>query len=413
MSIELEVFLDETPVARLVRGDDGLVRLRFLGSYVQMIRRPVLGLYYLDKLKSPLDPEPRVPPWFTNLLPDTDGPLRALVVAAAGLRDDQEMRLLAHLGEDLPGAVRVRPAPEMELAAEEPYPMPPRSLHLDGSRLRFSLAGLQLKFSMVREGKGLTLPVSGRGGDWLVKLPDLQFPGVPEAEYAVMEWARASGIDVPELELVSFDQLSGIPDRRAPTAEPALCLAVRRFDRPVGGGRVHIEDFAQVFGRSPHQKYNEHLPAGVRPLGYETLARAVRTYAPDDRREFVRRLVFMILSGNADGHLKNWSFVYPDRRTPRLSPAYDLVPTIVFTGISDELALPFFGDRSFAAVTVETFARLAKSLQESPEELGRWVAEDVQRVMDAWSSAWGFTAEVRFALQQHHASLRRSGLLRS
>nr|WP_244617037.1 MULTISPECIES: HipA domain-containing protein [unclassified Rhizobium] len=31
---------------------------------------------------------------------------------------------------------------------------------------------------------------------------------------------------------------------------------------------------------------------------------------------------------NGDMHLKNWSLIYPDRRTPALSPAYDLLSTI-------------------------------------------------------------------------------------
>ena len=410
MTVELEVFLNETPVARLIRGDDGRVSLRFLSSYVQMQRRPLLSLYYLGKLRAPLDPEPRVPPFFTNLLPDPDGALRALIVAAAGARHDQEMRLLALLGDDLPGAIRVRAADEM--ADEAPYPLPHRSSHLDGSRLRFSLAGLQLKFSMVRDGKGLTLPASGRGGDWIVKLPDVQFAGVPEAEYAVMQWARDSGIDVPELELVTHAQLSGLPETRGTADEAALCLAVQRFDRPPGGPRVHIEDFAQVFGRAPFQKYNENLPAGTRPLGFETLARAVRIYAPDDRREFVRRLVFMVLSGNADAHLKNWSFIYTDGRTPRLSPAYDLVATIVYPNTSDQLALPLFGVQTFSSVTLESFRRLASALQEAPDVLASWASEDVERIMDAWSGSGGIDYEVRFAINQHHAGLRAGGLLR-
>jgi len=407
MNPELEIFLGETPVARLSRSADGLVGLRFLGSYVRMSRRPTLGLHYLGKLRIPADPETRVPSFFTNLLPDPHGPLRALLVAAAGAREDQEMRLLSFLGEDLPGAIRVRAATGME--DEAPYPLSQRSQHLDGAGLRFSLAGIQLKFSMLRDGKGLTLPASGQGGDWIVKLPDLQFEGVPESEYAVMEWARASEIDVPELELVTHGQLSGIPETRR-QGEAGLCLAVRRFDRSPTG-RIHIEDFAQVFGRASDHKYNEDLPPGVRPLGFETLARVVRTYAPDDRREFVRRLVFMILSGNADGHLKNWSFIYRDGRTPRLSPAYDLVPTIAFPNTSRQIALPLFETQEFSGITRATFGRLAEQLQEPAEVLEKWAAEDVERVMDAWSATHGFAFEVRMALDLHHQDLRRAGLL--
>jgi serine/threonine-protein kinase HipA len=46
--------------------------------------------------------------------------------------------------------------------------------------------------------------------------------------------------------------------------------------------------------------------------------------------EYTRRLVFSALIGNGDMHLKNWSLVYPDQRTPALAPAYDLVSTIPY-----------------------------------------------------------------------------------
>jgi hypothetical protein len=35
----------------------------------------------------------------------------------------------------------------------------------------------------------------------------------------------------------------------------AKALAVRRFDRVAGGAPVHMEDFAQVFGQCPNDKY--------------------------------------------------------------------------------------------------------------------------------------------------------------
>lgn len=408
MSIDLEILLNDTPVARLSRGDDRLVRLTFHRSYVEATHRPLLSLYYLGKLRTPLDPEPRVPDFFANLLPDPDGPLRALIAAAASARDDQEMRLLAYLGDDLPGAVRVRAS---ELDDEAPYPLPAPSRHLDGPRLRFSLAGIQLKFSMMRAGKGLTLPASGRGGDWIVKLPDAEFPGVPEAEYAAMEWARASGIDIPALELVTFAQLSGIPPLRGAHADASLCLAIRRFDRAEGGTRIHIEDCAQVFGRAPSQKYNEHLTAGAPPIGYETLARAVAVYAPNDRRELVRRLIFMILSGNADAHLKNWSLWYPDGRAPRLSPAYDQVCTIAYDDTDEKLALPLGGSLDMTAVSVEALRRLGERLRVGPDLLVEWGREAGAEILDAYaatSRGLPFSDEARVRLAAHHQHMRRA-----
>jgi HipA-like protein len=40
-------------------------------------------------------------------------------------------------------------------------------------------------------------------GDWIVKLPSPRFDVVPETEYAVMTFAAAVGIDVPEVRLIA------------------------------------------------------------------------------------------------------------------------------------------------------------------------------------------------------------------
>ncbi|MDC0720703.1 type II toxin-antitoxin system HipA family toxin [Nannocystis bainbridge] len=408
--MRLAILLGDIDVARLVRRDDGTVELTFLADYRVSYPRPVLGLHYLDKLTRPLPFTSGLPSFFTNLLPEADGPLRRLIVHAAGIREHQELRLLAHLGEDLPGAVIVRPLDSFE-DHEAPSPelgtTPPPAT---GNKLRFSLAGVQLKYSMVRHGKGLTLPASGRGGDWIVKLPDAEYERVPENEYAVMSWARESGIEVPEFDLVPHADLVGLPDRRIVRDE--LCFAIRRFDR-LPGDRVHIEDFAQVNGVHPFRKYDDERPVAAR-LNFETLANQILTFCGEaDLRQFILRLVFTVLSGNADAHLKNWSLIYPDGRTPRLSPAYDQVATIAYIP-SDELALPFANSLSFETATVDAFRRLARKLRRDPDEMERWVTEDVERIMDAWTThAAGLPLplEARFALDQHHKRLRATGTL--
>lgn len=411
----LAVFLNDLEVARLERRNDGLVEFAFLDSYRQRRARPVLSVYYLDKLRGGSPPSHRLPAFFANLLPEPDGPLRRLITQAAGIREQHDLRLLAHLGEDLPGAVVVRLVEDSDDGGHS-TPEPGTATSQAGNKLRFSLAGVQLKFSMLRHGKGLTLPASGRGGDWIVKLPDLEHDRVPENEYAVMTWARESGIDVPEFDIVTHADLTGLPDRRF-VRDGELCFAIRRFDRPQAGPRVHIEDFAQLNGRDPGDKYDEYRPLAGR-LNYETLANQILTFCGEsDLRQFIRRVVFMVLSGNADAHLKNWSLYYPDGRTPRLSPAYDLVATIGYPDTSDVLALPFHGSLAFEDVTVPGFRRLASKLRRDPEEMARWVAEDVARVMDAWSThsrQLPLSLEVRYALEQHHRRLRaaRDGLLR-
>ena len=74
--------------------------------------------------------------------------------------------------------------------------------------------------------------------------------------------------------------------------------------------------------------------------------------------EFVRRLVFSVVIGNADMHLKNWSLLYPDRRTPVLSPGYDFVATLPYIP-DDTLGLSFGGSRSLSEITPDQMRRFA------------------------------------------------------
>lgn len=116
--------------------------------------------------------------------------------------------------------------------------------------------------------KGLTLPVDGVGGDWIVKLPSPRFEAVPENEYAMMTLARAVGIDVPDVRLVATNDIERLP-QHLPEAF-GQSLAVRRFDAAQRAGeRVHIEDFAQVFGVYPENKYRKaSYGQGTRPMAH-------------------------------------------------------------------------------------------------------------------------------------------------
>ena len=69
----------------------------------------------------------------------------------------------------------------------------------DPSTLQFSLAGVQLTFSVVLEAAGgLTVRAHGRGGDWIVKLPAAIYDRVAENEYSVMSMAAMVGIHTPK-----------------------------------------------------------------------------------------------------------------------------------------------------------------------------------------------------------------------
>ncbi len=72
--------------------------------------RPVLGLVFEDQPERAHAATVRIAPWFSNLLPE--GSLRDWIARERGVNRQREMELQAHVGHDLPGAVRVLPEGE-------------------------------------------------------------------------------------------------------------------------------------------------------------------------------------------------------------------------------------------------------------------------------------------------------------
>lgn len=216
--------------------------------------------------------------------------MRDWIAADRQVSPQREMELLAQVGHDLPGAVRVlpkdaSPAQPWDLATASGHP-DAKDAHSGRVGWRFSLAGVSLKFSMIRKDDRLTLPAHGEGGDWIVKLPDRVYVDVPRNEYAMMSLASAIGIDVPEVRLVHRDMLDDLPPGVWPDSEE-WAYAIRRFDRDDDRNLVHIEDLAQVRNFYPESKYNGN---------FETVAALV--YRGRDLaalHEFARRLTFIIL----------------------------------------------------------------------------------------------------------------------
>ena len=79
-----------------------------------------------------------------------------------------------------------------------------------------------------------------------------------------------------------------------------------------------------------------------------------------DAQQFARRLLVNILLANGDAHLKNWSLIYPDRFTPRLSPAYDIVTTKVYIENETKYALNLGGTKAWYEVSMRNFESWAE-----------------------------------------------------
>lgn len=250
---------------------------------------------------------------------------------------------------------------------------------LDETLRRFILRGSSLG------GARPKATATWKDGSWIAKFAraDDRFD-VCRAEFATMRMARICGLDVPEVELQSrFGR--------------AIYL-VRRFDRldGPGGEACRIPFISGLTLLGGHESDRHHT--------YSDLAAALRRYGSEPARdalELYRRMVFNILCGNTDDHLRNHGFLWYEKGW-RLSPAYDLVPHPQSTG-GRRLALGVSrGDREAtlenAKVSAPAFGILAGQAEsviaEMQSRARSWRQEfeaagmdarDVERVASCWS----------------------------
>lgn len=372
----LIVRLNDYHVGSLARLPGNTMTFTFTQRYIDDQHRPTLSWGFYDaygrlrtrQISSGLG---NVPPFFSNLLPEGD--LRRYVARRSGVGATDDFAMLWVTGDDLPGAVTLsdphgRPLPPAADGGPN-YDIPV------GELLRFSLAGVQLKFSAIeRAYGGLTIRANGRDGQWIVKLPSRHLDRVPENEYAMLRYAARVGIDIPEIRLVDSQAIGGLPEEAE--ALTGIALGIRRFDRLADGTRVHIEDFNQIYRQPPNEKYNNRSFASIAETIYQALGNEALI-------DFIHRLVFNIGIANNDMHLKNWSFIYRDGRAPALAPAYDYVCTKAYLE-SSETGLPIGSARYFAAVTIEQFENLAVRARVSRNVVQRAARDMVARMREAW-----------------------------
>lgn len=372
----LEISLNERTVGTMTRLVNESIVFAFDPQYESDESRPILSLSHKGPMGTLIQGRvrtgTRLSPFFSNLLPE--GPLRDFLARKLGINSIREFYLLGALGLDLPGAVIAKPIGELSknfLESVKDHAAP------QARALRFSLAGVQLKFSAIAEAKGtFTIPADGAGGSWILKLPSQHHLQVPETEFSMLSLAKKVGIEVPEFNLVPSSSVEGLPPEFKDIV--AASLAVKRFDRTVSSGRIHMEDFAQVYGIYPQDKYEK--------AGYAHIARVLWAESGEASYcEFVRRLVFNVAIGNGDMHLKNWSLLYTNPQKPELSPAYDFLPTISYIA-NDSLALNLGGTKNFYDITVDKFKKMAVAAK-APEKLtARIVEETVEKIISEWAS---------------------------
>jgi serine/threonine-protein kinase HipA len=250
-------------------------------------------------------------PFFEHLGPE--GWLRGRQARAGGTADQDDFGLLLNYGADCIGAVGILPS-------DGALPKPPADHDLVAEAAAApgrTLSGVQKKLLAFRDDTGFHPSIQlSEPATHIAKFNRDDLPTLVRNESLSLQLGREV-LGEGEITKAQLATLRGIG---------GIALLVERFDRD-GSERLRLEDFAQVLGKPRGREFD-----GKYDSSYEEAAQVVERFsarARIDLDRYFRLVVFNLVIGNADAHLKNFSLLERPEGL-RLSPAYDLVNTLVY-----------------------------------------------------------------------------------
>ena len=192
-------------------------------------------------------------------------------------------------------------------------------------RSQTTITGVQPKLSLDFTSKEKITPqrftIVGLWGKYILKPQTDWYPQLPENEDLTMHLAEIADIRTVPHSLIRF-------------ADGELCYITKRIDRDSKGIKLPMEDICQLSERLTEYKYKG---------SYEQIARLILRFssAPKlDLTNFWLQILFCWLTGNADMHLKNFSMYSLIKGQHVLTPAYDMLSTVLaMPDDKEELAL--------------------------------------------------------------------------
>ena len=190
-------------------------------------------------------------------------------------------------------------------------------------RSQTAVTGVQAKLSMDIEKlqHESRFTIVGLWGRYILKPQTELYNSLPELEDLTMHLAEVVKIQVVPHTLVRF-------------ADGKLCYLTRRVDRTLKGGKIPMEDMCQISEKLTENKYKG---------SHEQIAKLILRYSSAPKLDlalFWEIVLFSWITGNSDMHLKNYSMYSPIPNNYQLSPAYDLLSTLlVLPSDTEELAL--------------------------------------------------------------------------
>jgi serine/threonine-protein kinase HipA len=195
-----------------------------------------------------------------------------------------------------------------------------------------SISGVQLKYSVKREGKELNL--TEKGGQYILK------PIPPSTHLADREQAPENEHLTMQIAMQLFD-INTAANGLIYFSDGAPAYLTKRFDLRSEGGKYQQEDMAQLSGRTRFTHGEDFKYDGT----YEEIGRFVKQYVAaymPALEQLFRVVLFNYLFSNGDSHLKNFSLIQTPMGDYQLAPAYDLMCTVLHTPLESDTALDLY-----------------------------------------------------------------------
>lgn len=305
-------------------------------------------------------------PFFSGLLPEEDS--RKKIADYLHISETSTLKLLEALGGECAGLISILSEDNL-FSKETSYKLDSKNYEpLDDNRLsefiekmntrplikaddklRLSLAGAQEKLALAKINEEWYLPLNGSPSTHILKPTRTgSLSSLAQNEYICMKLAKSFGLPVPDVDLLKI-------------AEKEI-FVVERYDRIKEADsiqRLHQEDFCQALGIMSTSKYQNDGGPGIADI-FNTILK-VCTVPALESQKFLRYVLFNYVIGNCDSHGKNYSMLYKNNRV-ELSPLYDVVSTIIYSGLTNKLSMKIGKHYEIQKVTQEDFSLLAESL---------------------------------------------------
>ena len=357
LSNSLNVFLNDKQIGILEKDGYGGVNFQYSDNTDR-----ILSLS-LPNQKEPFE-DKQCRGFFNGILPESE-PTRVAIGKKYGINPKNDFSILQAIGYDCAGAVSFfdsddeqTPSKYLQESYEIDYTLfsddelekfinelPQKPLATGIKDMRLSLAGAQDKTSVIVVDGQIGIPKDNVPTSHIIKPAINGFNETIENEFICIKAAEKLGIKVPDVK-ISY-------------ANKTKYLLIQRYDREVIDNkikRIHQEDFCQASNISSAYKYQAE--GGVDFKRCFEILRATSQPAVAIN-QFIQLMIFNYLIGNNDAHGKNFSILHYDNREIKFAPAYDILCSQVYPGLSNKMAMKIGGHYKHDEILLRHFEKLA------------------------------------------------------